>query len=254
MLCTDDNEYSVWQALRSGDSHALLRIGVSLGVGAFLAGVAVASGWVLAVATSRHMADEFVAICVFGASLLWFCALWRIWRRARRAAVLVWPISGTLVLFASTCLGAAIIDGHIHDEEFPIAALVLCSTAATIFIWMPALLRMVRGRPIVRRDNQVNVVCPGCGYSLIGLTELRCPECGARFTIDSLFRAQQYSTLRPPASPDGTAAGLPTGPGFSATPVLTQDPTSPDAAQSPAAFEGSRSASSISGATTSDQT
>ena len=52
---------------------------------------------------------------------------------------------------------------------------------------------MVRGgRPVVGRDNLVRVKCPECGYSLIGLRDLRCPECGATFTIDELIRAQHY--------------------------------------------------------------
>ena len=31
------------------------------------------------------------------------------------------------------------------------------------------------------------LACPSCGYSLVGLHEVRCPECGWRATIDQLF-------------------------------------------------------------------
>ena len=32
--------------------------------------------------------------------------------------------------------------------------------------------------------------CLNCGYNLTGLTELRCPECGARFTRAELYKAR----------------------------------------------------------------
>jgi hypothetical protein len=38
--------------------------------------------------------------------------------------------------------------------------------------------------------NRDAVVCPTCGYNLTGLTEPRCPECGARYTLDQLMAAQ----------------------------------------------------------------
>jgi len=34
------------------------------------------------------------------------------------------------------------------------------------------------------------VVCPICGYNLSGLSEARCPECGASYTLDRLIAAQ----------------------------------------------------------------
>ncbi len=35
-----------------------------------------------------------------------------------------------------------------------------------------------------------SVVCPTCGYSLTGLTEARCPECGSQYTIGELLASQ----------------------------------------------------------------
>lgn len=34
------------------------------------------------------------------------------------------------------------------------------------------------------------VVCLSCGYNMTGLSELRCPECGRKFTVDELFAGQ----------------------------------------------------------------
>lgn len=31
--------------------------------------------------------------------------------------------------------------------------------------------------------------CPDCGYRLTGLSQCRCPECGASYTLDQLWKA-----------------------------------------------------------------
>lgn len=36
------------------------------------------------------------------------------------------------------------------------------------------------------RTKSQEMSCPSCGYSMRGLYEARCPECGAEFTIDQL--------------------------------------------------------------------
>ena len=38
-----------------------------------------------------------------------------------------------------------------------------------------------------RRLRRIDVTCPACGYSLVGLSECRCPECGEQFTIEQLL-------------------------------------------------------------------
>ena len=35
------------------------------------------------------------------------------------------------------------------------------------------------------------LVCPTCGYNLMGLREARCPECGSHFTLDQLYAYQR---------------------------------------------------------------
>jgi len=49
------------------------------------------------------------------------------------------------------------------------------------------------GRELLDPDGQVAVRCPKCDYRLIGLKQLRCPECGMEFTIDELIRAQKFA-------------------------------------------------------------
>lgn len=42
-----------------------------------------------------------------------------------------------------------------------------------------------------RRFTQEGPRCPACGYSLKGLHEAKCPECGSSYTLDELWKAQR---------------------------------------------------------------
>ena len=58
---------------------------------------------------------------------------------------------------------------------------------STVFIW--------RESP-AERTNRTNesgrhtIVCPTCGYTLNGLSEARCPECGTRYTLEDTVAAR----------------------------------------------------------------
>lgn len=61
-----------------------------------------------------------------------------------------------------------------------------------IFYGMPcSLLLMLGGFCLFvlspsKRPPKHQMTCPACGYNMRGLTEARCPECGAEFTLDQL--------------------------------------------------------------------
>jgi len=55
-------------------------------------------------------------------------------------------------------------------------------------------------------------VCPMCQYDLRGLTEQRCPECGAPFDLESLQR--ELDRPRPITDPHGLIALVLLFPGF----------------------------------------
>jgi hypothetical protein len=57
----------------------------------------------------------------------------------------------------------------------------------TIFIWRET--REERAARVSRAGADA-VVCPACGYNLTGLSEARCPECGAMFTLNELLAGQ----------------------------------------------------------------
>jgi hypothetical protein len=41
------------------------------------------------------------------------------------------------------------------------------------------------------------LACPLCGYNLAGLTEARCPECGASFTLEQIVLARPRTGTQP---------------------------------------------------------
>jgi hypothetical protein len=62
----------------------------------------------------------------------------------------------------------------------------------TIFVWQET------GQERADRLSNASVdtlVCPTCGYNLTGLSELRCPECGSKFTLSELVAAQPKRQL-----------------------------------------------------------
>jgi hypothetical protein len=135
---------------------------------------------------------DFERAFVFGGVAAWaFVAVYwyLLWRRS-----IVWNTRrrvGTSV--AAACAGA--IGVIVGLACYPINERVGCfmgSVAApslwlvgTVFVW-----RESAAERAARLKGSDALVCPTCGYNLTGLSEPRCPECGSRFTLDELLRAQ----------------------------------------------------------------
>jgi hypothetical protein len=58
-------------------------------------------------------------------------------------------------------------------------------------------------RAVTQRAADVTVHCPRCDYSMKGLTECRCPECGTQYSIDSLIHLQHARSRRGIGPVDG---------------------------------------------------
>ena len=191
---------SVWRDLRAPEPNLVVRLALSVVTWLVLAAASVGGAWMWAYAQNgpRYgVRDEEIGVASAVGTLCWFAALIGIWRPMRRGRQFVLPAILTLAVGFGVIAGGIAIDEFTtaRDEELLILGLVFLGTAALILIWLPTVLRLLRGRPVVGADKLVRVRCPECGYSLIGLRDLRCPECGTRFTIDELIRAQNYGGL-----------------------------------------------------------
>jgi hypothetical protein len=195
---TDYTYGEMWRDLRGNEPNLLLRGGVSIALGALLAGFAVLGGYTIAVFdVSPFSSDETMGLALTLGALAWFVALRFVWSPARRLRRLVRPLIPTLIVVTVTGLGMYFADYYVHyHEELVIGGLALAAGGLVVFLWLGTLHRLTHGRPVIGRDKHVDVRCPSCGYCLVGLRDLRCPECGTQFTIDELIHAQYYGGSR----------------------------------------------------------
>jgi hypothetical protein len=67
---------------------------------------------------------------------------------------------------------------------------------STVLIWREtAAERLAR----LTAHGMPAIACPLCGYNLAGLTEARCPECGATFTLEQIVLARPRTGAQPAA-------------------------------------------------------
>lgn len=185
----------VWRDIRSPDSNLMVRFSTSLAMALGLVALALMGAWCAAQFSNRgYVRDEHIAIALGVAALLWFAQLVIIWRPMRWGRRFVLPSIVTVAIGVAVLIWSFIVTEviRIRDEEMLVAGGVLLGFAGVLLTWLSSIRRAMRGRPVIGPDQLVRVNCPKCGYSLIGLHELRCPECGERFTIDELIRAQNY--------------------------------------------------------------
>ncbi len=195
-----DNYFAAIRELFRRDAGLIPRIVLTIGSGLLLSAAALVAAWGMAwIAFSKgerrwmHVEDELLAVAFAGGTLLWFLALAYVWRGEYRAKTLLMPIILTISLGVTTVFAGVALDSLVRsEEEYLIVALVLLAGLFLLVIWLPLALRLRRRTSVLGDDDLVQVYCPSCGYSLIGLVESRCPECGAQYTIDELIRHQDY--------------------------------------------------------------
>lgn len=122
----------------------------------------------------------FFAICWI---LIWMRGVK--WTPTRKMLSIAWPVvSG---LFG---MGVGFIFGIWQREAgyfFGSVSAPLVWVFGTILIWRET----DAERKSRQRAAHADVItCPACGYNLTGLSEARCPECGAKFTLNDLYADQ----------------------------------------------------------------
>ena len=126
--------------------------------------------------------------------------LWRSTVRWTAARVRNTALAGLLALAGGSAFAAALL---ILSRALPSGIAMLLGGGGVPIVWVLATVLLWRETPaerLARMTNLVNnpsVLCPVCGYNLSGLREARCPECGARFTLDELAAGQPQRDEHP---------------------------------------------------------
>jgi len=203
----DPDAPSLWRDLRSGDAGWLPRIGLSFAsAGGILAIVFCGLG--LADLVVR-MSDGMIAIGVGLGAAAWCIALGLLWSTYGRAWKALKTIFGVVGVWAVSVPVAIMVDELPANGDFFIGAIVALALGTTVLLIATLPYRRGGGKALVGRDGVVDVLCPECGYSLVGISQCLCPECGTIFTIDELIRRQHYRTERPQLPPASTRPSPP---------------------------------------------
>lgn len=193
----EEDPPSLWRDLVSGEAGALPRIALSLSSGLLLGAAGLLGLWVVGVRYQQRISDSQVALTLAGVGLVWCLAQIWIWSGYARYRLLLNGVFSVAGIWAVVIpLGVWIDEVVRREEELLIAGAILGGAAATVLRICVLWHRGRRGRRMADETGRINVNCPECGYSMVGLSESRCPECGTRHTLDELIRLQGYDALR----------------------------------------------------------
>ena len=164
--------------------------------------------------------DEHIAIGLALTGATWCVSLawlWASYRKWRRLIATICTVLGIWLVAIPLCV---LISEVTRNEGFLIGSTLLLAAAATIGTVVVNAHYATRGRPLEDQSGAIAVVCPHCGYSMVGLESCQCPECGASYTVDRLIKEQDYALLR--RIPEDEA-GVPVVPALPATVVPASD-------------------------------
>ncbi|MCL4211255.1 MAG: hypothetical protein HRU76_02535 [Phycisphaeraceae bacterium] len=189
-----DDRPSLWRDLVAGQLGFIPRLALS-----FTSAVLVTAGLLLGLAMIQQVRHVWVddvsigaglAVIVWIGTLVW---LWRGYPRYRRIIRATLLCLGIWTAVIVACVAASMAT---WEEEFWIAGFIFLGFAATFIVITASAYGGSRGRPIASSKGGVNVSCVQCGYSMMGLNDCTCPECGRRYTIDELIVLQDYEAIR----------------------------------------------------------
>jgi hypothetical protein len=152
--------------------------------------------FVFFVTTDDHFEEPMDTIvpCLLTAAfmIVYWLLLWRkTVRWTSRRITLTFVAAGVAAFIATgVALGMMYVAEYFSDDGAFYIGIMLTTLlwmVGTAFIWRET--RSERSERLARGGGEA-IVCPACTYDLKGLRETRCPECGARYTIDELFASQ----------------------------------------------------------------
>ena len=189
---------SLWRQLSEGSADFGAQLIVSVAAGALLTALACAAAFLVASASvGSRVDDEVILFCFFIAALVYVGVLYWIWSRSisKRAVLLtaavtigLWLIVGGLSILVANVLRS----GEVLATSFFFAG-----AGATVMLWLTMWRRFSGGKSLRTVEGEIDVRCPTCDYSMVGLSTTECPECGQHLTIDQLIAKQNYEALAP---------------------------------------------------------
>lgn len=145
-------------------------------------------------------------VAFFSGLFLYLILVCWIWTRKRDAQAIylrgpvplrVWMFgaaatAGVGVFVFALCESIAGMPGESETLAF---AVVCASAGLTLLMWIRLYLRNGR-RALYDEAGVLDLCCPECQYSMVGLKQARCPECGREYTLDELVSRQDFEVLR----------------------------------------------------------
>jgi hypothetical protein len=218
---------SLLKELARGSVGGWARAAITLALAATAAGAALLGGFFLAALNPDwdayrggfgiHPRDELMVTVSILAGVAFLVAAGWIWSRGRANRAVIYAAILSVAIVGATIGLCVVADSAVRGAaELVIAGVIFFGAAVLILTWVVALRRSgPRGRASRNaEDGLLDVLCPACGYRMVGLRESRCPECGAEYTLDELLTRQRFApaaavgpTLPPPVPPP--SANLP---------------------------------------------
>lgn len=170
--------------------------------------------WVVTFVTlaSSQIREENAVMVAAVTTALFVVGYWiLLWRKS-----VLWSPGRVLrtVLGSVGCVAAGVFAGvgllavtRMREQELG----VFFGTVFATVVWLPLMVLLWKETAAERADRIRKsagdvVFCPRCGYNMTGLYEPRCPECGARFTLNQLYAGQQREALADEPTPADTDA------------------------------------------------
>ena len=203
---------SLWRDVRAGVAGLPPRVALSLASGAALAAIVLAAIGMLGLFDSSFIrviqAPEGMFSALALGAFLWCVVLSLIWGTYQHTRNLFRTVIVILGLWLIALIGAGWVAAFYQYSPatpFLRAGFILAAAAGTLVVLANLGYQKFGSRKLIDDTGGVGVNCPRCNYSMRGLSECRCPECGSLYTIDALIRLQDYDAValqRLAASPD----------------------------------------------------
>ncbi len=147
-----------------------------------------------------------LGLSLAAAALAWAATLSWIWGYSQYCRAICMGLALTVGTWLTVLVGC-VLSNELLDGSRPLLMfLVALAAASTLVIHMELNHRRAAMRPLQRGNKPLALHCPGCNYSMVGLREARCPECGSVYTLEELVAAQNYAIPLEQAPPDGSVA------------------------------------------------